>query len=69
MGVLLILAQLLRFWVNWREWQEGGWNGVNAYNLTLSVLMLIVAVLFTRYGWRIRRDGHISDEPGGGRIS
>ncbi|RAK66719.1 hypothetical protein DLM85_10905 [Hymenobacter edaphi] len=68
-GGLLVAAQILRFGVSAAEWQQGGWNAVQTTYLVLSVLMLGVGVLIVRYGWRMRQDGRISDEPGGGRVS
>lgn len=68
-GGLLVAAQILRFGVTAAEWQQGGWNAVETTYLVLTVLMLAVGVLIIRYGWRMRRDGHVSDEPGGGRVS
>ncbi|GAB2950131.1 hypothetical protein GCM10027048_14130 [Hymenobacter coalescens] len=68
-GGLMIAAQLLRFSVSAAEWQRGGWDAVESTYLVLSVLMLVVGVLIVRYGWRLRQDGRISDEPGKGRIS
>ncbi|WP_400193430.1 hypothetical protein [Hymenobacter sp. B81] len=63
-GGLLVAAQLLRFGVLGAGWQQAGWAGVDSTYLTLTVLMLLVGVLLVRYGWRMRRDGHVSDEPG-----
>ncbi|AYA38403.1 hypothetical protein D3Y59_15920 [Hymenobacter oligotrophus] len=68
-GGLLVIAQVLRFGVVASEWNGAGWAGVNNTYLIMSVLMLVVAVLLIRFGWRMRRDGHISDEPGGGAIT
>ncbi|RTQ53263.1 hypothetical protein EJV47_00545 [Hymenobacter gummosus] len=68
-GGLLVIAQVLRFAVTAAEWQQGGWNAVQTTYLVLSVLMLSLGVLIIRYGWRMRQDGRISDEPGKGRIS
>lgn len=68
-GGLLVVAQLLRFGVLASRWNGTGWAGVDTTYLVLTVLMLLVAVLLIRYGWRMRRDGRMSDEPGGGRIS
>ncbi|WP_345222339.1 hypothetical protein [Hymenobacter koreensis] len=63
-GALLLLAQLLRFGIAAVEWQRGLWTNTGYTYLVLTVLMLVVAVLLMRFGWRMRRDGHISDEPG-----
>ncbi|TLM90421.1 hypothetical protein [Hymenobacter jeollabukensis] len=68
-GGLLVAAQILRFGVSAAEWQQGGWDAVQTTYLVLSVLMLSIGVLIIRYGWRMRQDGRISDEPGGGRVS
>ncbi|MCC3157790.1 hypothetical protein LJ737_11120 [Hymenobacter sp. 15J16-1T3B] len=68
-GGLLVTAQVLRFGVSAAEWQQGGWNAVQPTYLVLSVLMLVLGALIIRYGWRMRQDGRISDEPGGGRVS
>jgi uncharacterized membrane protein YidH (DUF202 family) len=68
-GGLLVVAQLLRFGVVASRWNGTGWASVDTTYLLLTVLMLVVAVLLIRYGWRMRRDGRVSDEPGGGRIS
>lgn len=68
-GGLLVTAQILRFGVTAAEWRQGGWNAVQSTYLVLSVLMLVVGVLIVRYGWRMRQDGRISDEPGDGRVS
>jgi nitrate reductase gamma subunit len=68
-GGLLVIAQVLRFAVSAAEWQQGGWSTVQTTYLLLSVLMLGLGILIIRYGWRMRQDGRISDEPGKGRIS
>ncbi|OON68119.1 hypothetical protein B0919_15835 [Hymenobacter sp. CRA2] len=68
-GGLLVAAQVLRFAVTAVEWRGSGWAGTNTTYLGLTVLMLAVGILIVRYGWRMRQDGRISDEPGKGRIS
>ncbi|KAA9338712.1 hypothetical protein F0P96_07785 [Hymenobacter busanensis] len=68
-GTLLLLAQLIRFGIAAVEWQQGSGDAVGATYLILTVLMLLLGVLLIRYGWRMRRDGHVSDEPGDHSIS
>lgn len=68
-GGLLMLAQVLRFGVLAAQWKSGGWPLLNSTYLVLTVLMLGLGVLLVRYGWRLRQDGRVSDEPGKGRIS
>lgn len=65
-GVTLLVLQLIRLPGHYAAWQSGA---VDTFRLTMSVIALVVAILMIRFGWRMRRDGKASDEPGDHSVS
>lgn len=65
-GVTLLVLQMIRLPGHYAAWQSGT---VDGFRLTMSVIAVVVAILMIRFGWRMRRDGKASDEPGDHSIS
>ena len=65
-GITLLVLQLIRLPGHYAAWQS---NTVDTFRLTMSVIALVVAILMIRFGWRMRRDGPASDEPGDQSVS
>ena len=65
-GVTLLVLQMIRLPGHYAAWQNGT---VDTFRLTMSVIAVVVAILMIRFGWRMRRDGKASDEPGDHSIS
>jgi hypothetical protein len=65
-GVTLLVLQLIRLPGHYAAWQSGT---VDTFRLVMSVAAFVVAILMIRFGWRMRRDGKASDEPGDQSIS
>ena len=68
-GGLLLVAQLINLGKIAYLWRTSLMPVLPVTRLILDVLMLVGAILLLRYGWRVRQDGRISDEPGGGAIT
>jgi heme/copper-type cytochrome/quinol oxidase subunit 2 len=65
-GVTLFVLQLIRLPGHYAAWQN---NTLDTFRFTMTVIALVVAMLMIRFGWRMRRDGKASDEPGDQSIS
>ena len=65
-GVTLLILQMIRLPGHYAAWQSGT---VDTFRLTMSVIAVVVSILMIRFGWRMRRDGKASDEPGDHSIS
>lgn len=67
-GGLIVCAQLLRLGAAAYAWQNETVAG-SVWATVADLLLLTGGIFVLRYGWRVRRDGRISDEPGNGAIS